>query len=119
MFRKRNDWQPEDVLASQLAMNGNTWQALQANGVDEQTQVRLDFFCDAPESSAADQLAAFLQAETDYEVKAEKRAVAGSTQPTAISKEILDQWVEWMVVAGHENGRCKFDGWGAAVPKTA
>ena len=40
--------------------------------------------------------------------------VQGSTQPTTISPEILDQWVDWMVSAGFERG-CEFDGWGAQV----
>ena len=42
--------------------------------------------------------------------------VTGTTQPTAVDLETLNEWVTWMVLAGHENGNCKFDGWGAAVP---
>lgn len=119
MFGKRRNWQPEDVIASQLAMNAETWKAMQAHGVDEGSKVRLDFFYEAPDRDSANDLAAFLTTETDYDVRADTKAVAGSTQPTTISREILDQWVKWMVLAGHENGRCKFDGWGAAVPKSA
>jgi hypothetical protein len=119
MFGRRDDWRPEDVLASQLAMTRQTWKVLQTHGVNEGTEVRLDFYYAAPDYASADALASFLQAETDYDVHAEDQAVAGSTQPTTVSEEILDQWVKWMVLAGHENGRCKFDGWGAAVPKSA
>ena len=43
-------------------------------------------------------------------------SVTGSTQPTAVSLDILNQWVGWMVVAGAENGGCEFDGWGAEAP---
>ena len=43
-------------------------------------------------------------------------AVRGSTQRTTISLDILDQWVEWMVAAGAEHGRCLFDGWGVQIP---
>jgi hypothetical protein len=32
----------------------------------------------------------------------------------AVSLEILDQWVTWMVTAGKEHD-CDFDGWGALV----
>lgn len=116
MWRKKAAWTPEDVVARQIAMNGQTWEALQSHGVTEETEVRLDFFYRAPDKSSADDLAAFLKAETDYEVAGEPSAVIGSTQPTTVSREILDQWVEWMVLAGHEHGRCEFDGWGAAVP---
>ena len=38
--------------------------------------------------------------------------VTGTTQPTKVSLEILDEWVAWMVAAGFEHGGCRFDGWG-------
>jgi len=41
--------------------------------------------------------------------------VEGRTQPTEVNKEILLQWVEYMVAAGYKYG-CYFDGWGAEVP---
>lgn len=97
-------------------MNSQTWAALQQHGVTEATELRLDFAYDAPNAGAAEQLADFLRAETDYDMRTDSRAVTGSTQPTALSSAILDEWVEWMVLAGYENGRCKFDGWGAAFP---
>ncbi len=117
MWRRKRDWQPEEVLAHQQAMNQQTWHALQANGIDEDTELRLDFAYDADDRDSADQLAGFLRAETDYDVRADERGVTGSTRPTTISPGILDDWVEWMVVAGYENGRCKFDGWGTAIPE--
>jgi hypothetical protein len=43
-------------------------------------------------------------------------SVTGSTQPTVVSLDILNQWVGWMVGAGAENGGCEFDGWGAQAP---
>ncbi len=46
----------------------------------------------------------------------ETYGVTGSTLPTTVSPEILDQWFEWMVLAGYENRGCKFDGWGTEVP---
>lgn len=108
-------------------MNGQTWSTLQAHGVEEGTRLRLDFFYDAPGQSEAEELASFIRTETDYAVFANgakqgflsKRSwtVAGSTQPTPVSLETLNQWVEWMVYAGIEHGGCRFDGWGAQAPR--
>ena len=42
--------------------------------------------------------------------------VTGWTQPTAVGPQMLDEWVEWMVSAGYEHGRCRFDGWGTPLP---
>ena len=113
----------QDVLRRQVAMNSQTWAALQEHGVTESSELRLDFFYVAPGESEGEALAQFLRAETDYdvEVRSAKKgmlskkqwSVTGSTQPTKVSLEILNQWVGWMVAAGAENGGCEFDGWGA------
>ncbi|MDQ8043390.1 MAG: ribonuclease E inhibitor RraB [Solirubrobacteraceae bacterium] len=118
------DWF-EETLARQLAMTPQTWAALQSHGVDESTPLRLDFLFRAPAEQAAEELAAFLKLETDYaiEVDFERDAdgepvdwsVAGSTDPTAVSQAILEDWVRWLVAAGASYGPCVFDGWGAAV----
>jgi hypothetical protein len=111
------------LLAKQLTMNEETWRVLQSHGVTDASRLRLDFSYIAPDRASAEALQAVLGDETDYEVGVQsdgglfkKRwSVIGSTQPTAISAAILDQWVDWMVTAGlHQN--CEFDGWGAAVP---
>jgi len=112
----RNGWDPGEVLAKQLAMNEQTWAALQTHGVTPESELRLDFFYGAPSREAADELAAFLREQTDYEVSAADDAVAGHTQPTTLDLAKLNQWVEWMVAAGAAKGRCEFDGWGAQVP---
>jgi hypothetical protein len=91
--------------------------------VNASTKLRLDFTYVANNHESADALKAVLGDETDYEVRVESEgglfkkrwSVVGSTQPTAVSAEILDQWVDWMVTAGLHNG-CEFDGWGAEVP---
>ena len=111
---------PEATLRQQLAMNRETWKKLQEHGVDETTELRLDFFYDGPGEAEANELAAFLRAETDYEVAVDPEegwAVNGTTRATTISLEILDDWVRWMVAAGAEHGGCEFDGWGAQVPE--
>ena len=110
------------LLAKQLVMNKDTWAALQAHGVTESTKLCLDFAFVAPSRAKAEALQAVLVDETDYDVQVQstggllKRrwSVTGATKPTAISAQILDQWVTWMVTAGlHQD--CDFDGWGAEV----
>jgi hypothetical protein len=116
LSRKSKDWDVDEVLALQLSMTSDTWEALQRHGVTAQTELRLDFFYEAPGATEAADLASFLHAETDYDVESDAQSVTGTTQPTTVSAEILDQWVRWMVLAGAEHGRCAFDGWGAQVP---
>jgi hypothetical protein len=107
-------------------MNPQTWAALQEHGVDESTNLRLDFFYVAPGQTEAETLGEFLRLETEYDVDVhsvkkgmlskKQWSVTGATQPTSVSLDILNQWVGWMVTAGAENGGCEFDGWGAQVP---
>jgi hypothetical protein len=112
----------ETILVKQLAMNRQTWAALQKHGVTVESKLRLDFSYNAASREAAENLCALLREQTDYEVNAEtsgsflrrKWRVEGRTQETAVSPEILDQWVTWMVTAGKERS-CDFDGWGTAV----
>ena len=115
-WRRSKEWSSEDVIAKQQAMNTQTWAVLRERGVTEASELHLDFAYDAPSLAAAEQLAAFLRAETDYDVNADAGSVTGTTRSTTLSQTILDEWVEWMVLAGYENGRCKFDGWGTALP---
>jgi len=117
-----SDTHYEEILAKQLAMNRETWAALQKHGITEQSQLRLDFSYNAPSRDAAETMRALIQNQTDYEVRVEsdgsflrrKWRVEGTTQKTAISLKILDQWVTWMVTAGKERA-CDFDGWGTSV----
>ena len=112
----------EGILAKQLAMNRQTWAALQQHGVTESSRLRLDFSYNAPSRESADKLCALLREETDYEVRVEsvgsflrrRWRVEGRTKETAVSPAILDQWVTWMVTAGKERS-CDFDGWGTSV----
>lgn len=43
-----------------------------------------------------------------------KYVVSGKTYPTAVTAEILAQWIPWMVVQGLAHN-CEFDGFGAAI----
>lgn len=118
------DWF-EETVARQLAMVPQTWAVLGEHGIDADSEIQLDFFFDAPSEAAAVELIAFLRLETDYDVdvdftgQGETRAwqVVGSTHPTTLSKEILQDWVRWMIAAGAQYGACQFDGWGAGLPE--
>src|SRR6266508_4953036 len=89
IWKRSQEWSPDGVLDRQLAMNRETWAELQRHGVTEDKQLRLDFAYEAPDRHSADTLARFLQNETDYDVQADAGSVAGSTQDTTISEEIL------------------------------
>jgi hypothetical protein len=112
----------ETILAKQLAMNRRTWAALQNHGVTAESMLRLAFSYNSASREAAESLCALLREQTDYEVNVgssgsflcRKWRVEGRTQETAVSPEILDQWVIWMVTAGKERS-CDFDGWGTSV----
>jgi len=110
-----------EVMARQLEMTNTTWQMLVRRGLDPTSKVRLDFTYLASDESDARALETFLREETDYDVRVAsdlvgRRWVRGTTQSTQIDLEILRDWVEWMVLAGAENGRCVFDGWGTEIP---
>lgn len=118
----KNEQQARRVLAQQLAMNERSWQALQEHGVTEESELRLEFFYVSPGEGEAENLRAFIQEQTDYDVRVRssgggfmrKRSwtVTGTTQPTKVSLDILNEWVGWMVATGFESD-CEFDGWGA------
>ncbi|MDX6707337.1 MAG: hypothetical protein QOI48_3183 [Solirubrobacteraceae bacterium] len=105
----------EQILDLQLRNNADIWAQLQEHGVAEETQLQLGFTYMAPGQEEAEQLASFLVEETDYEVESRTHNgewfVFGVTQPTTVSSELLDSWVEWMVAAGAAEGPCAFDGW--------
>src|SRR6185503_14437314 len=93
------------ILGKQLVMNEQTWRTLQGRGVTEATELRLDFSFVAPDRATAESLKAVLAEQTDYDITVQSAGgmlrtrwtVVGSTQPTAVSAEILEQWVDWMV----------------------
>ncbi|MEA2219945.1 MAG: hypothetical protein QOJ35_2571 [Solirubrobacteraceae bacterium] len=111
----------EQLLALALERNPGIWDDLRRRGMTDESELRLVFLYLAPGEAEADELAAFLRAETDYEVKAHsqrarRRAarewfVAGVTQPATLTLETVDAWVDWMIAAGAAHGPCAFDGW--------
>lgn len=109
------------AVATQLTFNQATWNRLQELGVTTSTELELDFFYVAPSETEARALEQVLIRETDYKLTVEAGdgmswTVAGTTQPNAVSLEILNQWVIWMITAGLHEDR-EFDGWGTSVPK--
>ncbi len=117
----------EQLLELQLRANRDIWAGLQEHGRGAPTVLRLGFAYLSPGEDEARRLVAFLQRETDYEVEVRSRRqeddpdaeptcfVTGTTQPTAASLELLDNWVEWMIAAGAVEGPCAFDGWAAQL----
>lgn len=113
------------LIVEQQEMSAETLAELRARGViDDVTLLRIDFAYDAPGESEAQQLAGFLQEQTDYDVEVthgprrrfrRSWVVTGRTQMTAVSPDVIAQWIRWMVLAGAEHGECRFDGWGASV----
>lgn len=109
------------LLAKQLARNERVWPALQDLGISNTVRLQLDFYYFASSEARAQQLTLFLTAETDYDVELRSEfsaegewVIAGRTQKTTVSKEVLDHWIEWMAATGFDHG-CVFDGWGASV----
>jgi hypothetical protein len=112
----------ERILGLQLRQNEETWARFQEHGLDE-VELRLGFIYLSPGEDEAQQLAGFLLEQTDYEVEVRRQRkgrrskpewfVVGATQPTLVSLELLNDWVEWMVAAGAAEGPCAFDGWAA------
>ncbi|MGI8730176.1 MAG: hypothetical protein ACR2LK_09345 [Solirubrobacteraceae bacterium] len=116
----------ERLLDQQLRANPGIWKMLEGHGVTERTPLRLCFIYLAPGEAQARRLVDFIQAETDYELEAREQdkgrlaksewVVAGATQPTAVTRETIDSWVQWMVAAGAAEGPCAFDGWTVELP---
>jgi hypothetical protein len=127
----------EQLLELQLIRNRDVWAGLQERGVVADTALRLGFIYVAPGESEAQALVDLLREETDYDVDVHARRdegpadedldleadpdpedawyVIGTTQPTPVTLELLDDWVEWMIAAGAAAGPCAFDGWAAQL----
>jgi hypothetical protein len=121
---EQREWY-EQLLELQLRANPAILERLRELGVTDETQMRLGFIYLAPGEEEAQRLEEFLREQTDYELQTRRRRkgflehpewlVVGATQPTAITLETVDAWVEWMVAAGAAEGPCAFDGWTAEV----
>jgi hypothetical protein len=103
----------------QLLENIRLWGELQEQGAGEEPELQLTFLYLAPGESNAEELAAFLRSETDYEIYVRKQGrvgkrewfVAGATQPAPTTQWTINAWTEWMIAAGAAHGTCAFQGW--------
>lgn len=116
----------EQLLELQLSRNRAIWADLQQH-LSERSRLRLGFAYLAPGQAQAQALVVFLREQTDYDVEVHSRRggdggdgeeswlVIGTTQPTPVTLELLDDWTEWMIAAGAAEGPCAFDGWAAQL----
>ena len=115
----------ERLLQSHLSINPQTWEALQARGVDVHTTLRLDFEYTAPGEDEVRALMRHLRTTTDYEFQGGARdqqdgtrrwLLLGSTSPATWSLDKLNAWVTEMTAHGRDHGPAIFDGWGVQAP---
>ena len=109
----------EENLEDQLKMLDITWEAFKEHGVTEDTEIILEFSYIAPNKEQAKSLSDSIE-DYDSSIRSEgllkkKLFVEGQTHPTNVSKEILIQWIDFMVALGWDHG-CEFDGFGASMP---
>src|SRR3954453_10509253 len=105
------DWDPEDLIATERAINRGRLDLLRMRGIETDAEGTLGFVYMAEQPSDAQRLAQFLRAETDYDVETTDDGVTGSTKPMPVTPEALDEWLAWMIQAGYDYGRCRFQGW--------
>lgn len=109
----------EDNLDHQLNMLDVTWEKFIENGLTEVQEIILDFLYLAPNKEAATKLNMALEnydsAITSKGLIKKSWQVYGSSHPTTVKKEILVQWLDYMVALGWDY-ECEFDGFGALIP---
>ena len=111
------------IAAKQIAMNKATLAALRRAGLSADAAVQLDFVFVAPNKKAAGSLKSHLVQQDCLDVEVVKLGgmlsrrflVEGRSHPTALSEDLLSDWVRWMAAQGVLHN-CEFDGWGAEVP---
>jgi hypothetical protein len=111
------------IAAKQVSMNKATLDALRRAGLKADAAVQLDFVFLAPNKRAAESLKSHLEQRDCLDVAVAEQGgllsrrflVEGRSHPTALSEDLLSDWVRWMVVQGVLHN-CEFDGWGAEVP---
>jgi len=109
----------EDNIAHQLRMLNTKWEAFKENGVNEDTELVLEFVYLAPNKESANSLNTALE---NYDSSTRSRGllkkkwfVDGKSHPTTVSKETLAQWLDFMITLGWEHS-CEFDGFESSLP---
>ncbi len=108
-----------DNIEHQLNMLEATWEAFKENGVTEETELILEFVYLSPNKECAYSLNEALE-NYDSSVRSEgifkkKWFIDGCSHSITVSKEILEEWLTFMVALGWEH-QCEFDGFGASMP---
>jgi hypothetical protein len=116
---------PGDWIADNLAelqeMNGESWQTLEAGGIQPDSAVRLDFAFTAPNEVEAGDLVDQLQI-SDYEAHAappdselDAWTVSGTTSEATVTPAGVDEWLRRMIATGWPHGESTLDGWSAVL----
>jgi Regulator of ribonuclease activity B len=122
MMTPKEERRGQRIIDRQLSMAAATLAAMREAGLTEDRELPLDFSFDAPNEQAAKALAEHLASRDCLSLSTErvsgflsrKYVVFGKTYPTAVTAEILGQWIPWIVVQGLAHN-CEFDGWGAQI----
>ena len=110
------------IIEHQLEMSGATLEALRRAGLTDEREIQIEFVFNARSEAAAQALGAHLTNNDCIALKVERSggflsqtfSVSGKTHPTAVTAQILSQWIPWIVIQGAIHD-CEFDGWGAEV----
>ncbi len=108
----------EENLDHQLRMLDVTWSKFLENGLTDDKEITLEFLYVAPNKKAAKNLNEALEYYDSF-VRSEgfikKRwLVSGQSYPTTVTKDILAQWLDYMIALGWDH-ECEFDGFGASI----
>jgi hypothetical protein len=96
----------KENIDHQLKMLDGTWDKFVEYGVTDKTELVLEFSYLAPNKAAANKLNMALN-NYNMSIKSEGLIrkiwyLEGKTQPTTVTKEILAQWLDFMVAKGWE-----------------
>ena len=96
-----------------------TWEKCESHGVDDKTELILKFVYLAPDKKSAHSLNHALEdCDSVVGFKGHFRRewyVDGKSHRTNVSKEVLTQWLEFMVALGWEHG-CEFERFDTSMP---
>lgn len=109
----------EESTAKQLRMTPVTWNQLLQKGIAESTPIVIDLFFFANDETSALELAEILKNEMDvnsgYLEQEKIYAIEAKAKPKTYNFPDLLRLVHQMCELAF-NHRCKFDGWGVAIP---
>jgi hypothetical protein len=108
----------KENLAKQLEMNKTTIARLREVGLQNDSDVELDFCYVAPNEITGHKLADSLKRMSNWKIETGYSdgsfIIQGTTGKFQFSNDAINQWVKEMCERGQEH-QCVFDGWGASV----